>query len=764
MFKKPEKRASEEREPLFVSPDDDGGGGGSGGGGNGSGAGPAANGNSSASTPPPVRYRDVPADDAPQASDGGPFSPQFIDDPGHSIFDWGDGESSAGTGGGGDKEDAAGGAVRGDLFQADEFDSDSVGFAPVSLHDDDEEEEEGGDEEDGRDGDGRSDRIRRRANEVINQRVWDDAADDHDDDRIFVGGGWGRHGSQFSCCPRGCCSCCKSKPKYAPQLHEKKGRGRASLCGMVCAAAAFGALVFGSAYVGYEAGLPADGANETEEDAGDDDGPVPVHRVHTKGDEWLEWLKHEKQNFHMPHLNFTLHHKSNVHNAAFNDRAHFAPASQPELLRTSENVFQSCSERSLRTAPGRDACLSLCKGRYCCFEKDVAFGSCVAEEHSYCFAYAACENVIADFGMNNANAGGNAESSEEKPQENVLNALDVQLLSDACAKANIATLEGMRDCTAFCQHHLCCFDELEGEGCREDHPNECQSYEPCRILVEGPDGNAGVALGGEAVVPGGIAGDKDEAVIVDPDFDAQCLKSNLQQHWDFCKTACQKYDCCFRRAGSCYEERMRECDAYYICEEYYLDEQEVVGPQGTQVIEMVPKKEQVGEEPKQQQQQPASGIGNDAIELAVHAVCGTGQDSSAGDDSWVAACHALCANHLCCFSPMGTVGSCPDYTGCDAYQECAVLHGGADATAAFNEDVGGGDASTNEGSAAEKQGEVDAVAQNCTPKAKQDPWVAEACRKACASRSCCYADGPGNCASMNPDWCNEFAPCDVLYT
>ena len=79
-----------------------------------------------------------------------------------------------------------------------------------------------------------------------------------------------------------------------------------------------------------------------------------------------------------------------------------------------------------RTQAGHEACLSFCHGHYCCFERDPAFGSCVGELNSYCFAYAACENVLGDFEMNNValgRPGGDALEANNEP----LNAQDVAM-------------------------------------------------------------------------------------------------------------------------------------------------------------------------------------------------------------------------------------------------------------------------------------------------------------------------------------------------
>ena len=492
----------------------------------------------------PVKTTD---DDDDAAGDGGPTATLFQDDPQagvESIFDWGSGDDT-----GGSHKRVRDSKEKKRASDADEFDAErgEMEFSPVSLRDDDEES---------------GDAIRRKANTLINQRIHDDDSDD--DDRIFVGGGWGRHGAQFACCPKGlCASCCGDRrpPRYS--------RGRADRCAQFrasCALAAFLVLVLGAGFLGYEAGLPApdadggaNGDGAEREKAGS-----ALHFHGTRGEEWLEWIEREKDEIHLPRWNLTAHHRSNP---AFRKPV-FEPLAQSELLHLSENVFQSCSERSLRTSAGHDACLSFCHGHYCCFERDPAFGSCVGEEHSYCFAYAACENVLGDFEMNNVAHGLQAGDAPGRHEQ--LNALDVKLLEETCSEDNIATIEGRRDCTAFCKHNLCCFDEWEGESCRKDNVGHCEAYSSCVVLVDAPKDTGGGASESES--EGDSAGHSNENA-------------------------------------------------------------------------------------------------NAGIEIAVKAVCGLKDQ--------VAACNALCADHLCCFSADGTQGSCYNAYGedvCHAYEACQALN------------------------------------------------------------------------------------------
>jgi hypothetical protein len=617
---------------------------------------------------PSTRYRDNPSasSSAPPSrsrrkdDDTGPET-RYKDDPGASIFNWDDG---------GGKGDAVDGHAGGDAYHIDDndFDADDVGFSPVSLHDDD--DDEGG-------GNGRTvGGIRAKANELLKKRVFDNDEDydEDDDDRIFVGGGWGRHGSQLSWCPRGFCSRPKP-PAYSKGPPSTMGSSTIKITFLIMA---FLVAVIGCGYLGYEAGLPAD------DDADDADGNVTtggilIHsKPHTKGEEWLEassrWVVNEKEMIRdrRPHWNFPRNEKFN--------KGTFKPMSQVQLLKLSEDIFQSCSERSLRTTPGRNACLSLCHGHYCCFEKEAKYGGCVAARNSYCFAYAACEIVIGDFEMDNANhVPTNALPGEGGIHP--LNGIDEDLLADTCSVDNIVTLDGIRDCNAFCQHHLCCFSNLESENCLREHAGECQSYDACRTLVDGPK-------------------DATPEVVGEPGDGLAIVKNDDSD-----------------------------------------------GGGGAQ------------------EGQPSAEVKDDnsAIATTVQAVCGLGDKLPKGDDSWVVACHALCANYLCCFSIDGTQSNCRDSYGdltCDAYRGCAALFA--------EEEVPHWDTSYSgdEGSMPwedTEEGRFHEMEEACVPNARVDPVLSDRCRKVCDPRSCCWQDDPGNCASLNESWCGEYQPCSVLY-
>lgn len=597
---------------------------------------------------PQSGYRDVPTNEA--EGEG-------------SIFDWGESGTASNS-----SKSVGGGGTRGGV--ASDFDADAdVSFSPISLEDNDDD----GDSTD-------EDTTRLRSNNKLNQRVFDSTCYD-DDTRIFVGGGWGRHGSQNACpcASRVLCCLCNTKGPTS------SGRSRSPMCKLMVMVVAFVGSVIGFGYLGYEAGQPVlihDGSTAESGDSVSTD----MHH-HTKGEEWLEWVEHPKEHLHVPDIHWPHHIVSDKKNNGNNGRSsNFPPMSQTQLLKLSEHIFQSCSERSLLTIPGRDACIQACHGRYCCFEKDAEYGSCVTEPNSYCFAFAACENAIMDFAMSNVNT--KVEENERfNSHDGMLKSLDVKLLEATCDEGSIATLDGIRDCTAFCQHHLCCFSEDDTENCRDDHPGECQAYDSCKILVDRPD--APIPIGeGSIQSPG------------NNEFAGSVVIAN----------------------------------------------------------------------PPPSSSSAAQDVG--AIRTAVNAVCDV-NEVKAGDDSWVTACHALCANYLCCFSTIGTQSNCRDVYGnavCNAYSGCSVLHG--DESAVSNSIVLPSPPPPpkkyvpHRPEAQNPQifpDDVKEVNEVCTNRVQYDITLRDSCQRVCDSRKCCYTSGPGNCYMLDTEWCDEFQACQLLF-
>mmetsp|Transcript_20834 Transcript_20834/g.41424 ORF Transcript_20834/g.41424 Transcript_20834/m.41424 type:complete len:773 (+) Transcript_20834:141-2459(+) len=732
--------------------------------------------------PPPTSYRDDPSNSYRDN----------VEVP--SVFDWGDSSSSSGAalssaGGHGHKKSDN------NHNSSTSFDPDvEIPFTPISLHD---EEEDDDSEVSGsmalRPHNGLLSKVvsRRGGGHEYNPIGIGGGDDDEEQEgRLFVGGGWGRHGSSMdwcSCQRRFCCS-------------RGGNSGGSMLCSSTgCFLVIFLALTFLCGYLGYEAGLPVTldtTINDTATSLPLEDGTDGFATTHTitHGDLWLEWIKKEKdEHLHLPHLhlNFTKRHAPIIFTDDNNQlQRSFPPMTQADLLEHSENLFQSCSERSIATQVGREACLSLCHGHYCCFEKDVEFGSCVATPNSYCFVYAACENVIMDFGFTNINLeDGSTKVKNEGGSVDVdgLNREDLELLDASCSKENVATLDGIRDCNAFCQHHLCCFSSDEGENCQGDHVEECEAYESCRIIAEGPEGeeSGGGSGGSGSNVSGGggsitVTPNQVEKAVFDACYFGNDESKVTPRLVSECHSICSSRYCCFESQtmfsncrGTVGDD---ECELYSLCEQMINERGEEV----KNFIELDEKEFDTGDSSSSNNgvdsgtsYRPGSNggfIDESEFEATVNEVkAACAHDESVGD-SWVAGCHAMCADYLCCFSTDGTGSNCKDVHGddvCEAYSGCKVLYSSSSASKlTFDSQQPQQQQQQQQQqqmSAQDKeQVQIDEMTETCVPKIRRDVDLRERCRNVCASRDCCWKDGPGNCYQMNTDWCEEFSLCEIL--
>jgi len=295
-----------------------------------------------------------------------------------------------------------------------------------------------------------------------------------------------------------------------------------------------------------------------------------------------------------------------------------------------------------------------------------------------CDEYYICEEFYADDGVaygissNRPNAVFVTEKKEKKNHNSYAATVVVSRgFQKDCLDSNL--YQNWDICRGHCNPYECCF-RAQG-SCYAEQKLECDEYYICEEFyaddgVEDADATAALDFS---------RGDNQQ---VSPLFNDDCMQDNLYANWDVCKNHCTNYKCCFdsEEGGSCYDDRMMECEAYFICKEFSADEDEGVGTTQEQWERENPQEtlsNQATVAPKSQgvNDHTSAGVNAD-LKNAVHAVCNPG-DGNSGESMILTACQALCSNYLCCFSH-GTA-NCRNAVGgdvCDAYQECSVLQKG----------------------------------------------------------------------------------------
>ena len=214
-----------------------------------------------------------------------------------------------------------------------------------------------------------------------------------------------------------------------------------------------------------------------------------------------------------------------------------------------ENV---CSENSLKTIDGLQACHSKCQTHLCCFTTDSqrAGQNCSGLIPAGCRAYEPCKRLVVPPGIEPAMSPTISLTPEEIEKR----------VYDACYFGDDPTRvtgELVTKCHGVCAQRFCCFsDYLLQSSCRATvGDDECELYSLCEQLVT-DDG---------VEVSNAIELKENESDV------AHLCTSKVDEDTDLyeaCKELCiEKRECCFERPGySCYEVEKEWCDEYAACE------------------------------------------------------------------------------------------------------------------------------------------------------------------------------------------------------
>lgn len=259
-------------------------------------------------------------------------------------------------------------------------------------------------------------------------------------------------------------------------------------------------------------------------------------------------------------------------------------------------------------------------------------------------------------------------------------------------------------------------------------------------------------------------------------FLVQCYfgsdESKVTQHLvEQCHNMCSSRYCCFESqtiVSSCRDTvGDEECELYSLCEQMINDRGEEV-KNFIELDQLEFGDDDSGSSSSSSSNSPGTSyrpgsngvfIDEGEFEATVNEVMAVCTTDLSDDDSWVAECHDMCADYLCCFATDGTVSNCKDVHGedvCEAYYGCKVLQSSSSEpdspiTSEQQQVIG-----------QDEQVKIDEVNEVCVPKIRRDAGLRARCEKVCASRDCCWQSGPGNCYVMNTEWCDEYAMCEIL--
>lgn len=193
--------------------------------------------------------------------------------------------------------------------------------------------------------------------------------------------------------------------------------------------------------------------------------------------------------------------------------------------------------------------------------------------------------------MNDAEAGGDASTSKNAPTINNVsgptsnsasgtsNSHDTeQSFKALCSQSNLQ--QNWDTCKSHCSRYGCCFSREN--SCYQKNTLECDEYYICEEFYsdeeEEYDARTSVVDKNDPAINSGLASNSGSSISnankIEHAFKDLCSESNLLQNWDTCEDHCFQFECCFTSENSCYQQKKLECDEYYICEEFFIADEE----------------------------------------------------------------------------------------------------------------------------------------------------------------------------------------------
>lgn len=161
---------------------------------------------------------------------------------------------------------------------------------------------------------------------------------------------------------------------------------------------------------------------------------------------------------------------------------HILAHEMPGEEAAAEAVDDACADDVINSKEGRDACLSVCAQRSCCFDEGP--GGCYVTDKNWCDEYILCRGIVPPVptsvvgGDNDDNAG-----KDDDDKENYDSGVSSEIGS-ICAESKLKSKAGLSICHTVCDPQFCCFDAKENANCYNDDPDLCDQYEGCLKLYD----------------------------------------------------------------------------------------------------------------------------------------------------------------------------------------------------------------------------------------------------------------------------------------
>mmetsp|Transcript_14685 Transcript_14685/g.16798 ORF Transcript_14685/g.16798 Transcript_14685/m.16798 type:complete len:736 (-) Transcript_14685:235-2442(-) len=404
-----------------------------------------------------------------------------------------------------------------------------------------------------------------------------------------------------------------------------------------------------------------------------------------------------------------------------------------------------CAPMNLHSDRGYQICLELCQPAQCCELAPDNEGSCVEGHRHKCELYrASCKHLdYHNVTISELVSSGDHEIMFSIPYE----------VEKACNPTQISTIVGVKKCFDVCQHHLCCFDEIEAAACTNINPNECDLYTACQVLV---DVSASKEAPSETCTEGVIEAmgttkcldscSRGYCCLFDERYESSCATDDICSNF---YKPCQmlapktppeedpnlvkrvKKDCTENsmQDNAVVKECQKDCAQRPCCTQTgagncdFSDREYCTEVSGCHLLN---KKK---EESETQLNSSAKRVASALLEKN----CAT---DSLLTLSGFHDCYDKCFYHSCCFAKYPGL-RCEYDIECSEYSPCAQLFSRNDST-------------------------IEAV---CAPSSIETSTGLSKCREQCSGRLCCFQDPnlPSSCMNiLGKEECDQYKECSIL--
>ena len=419
-----------------------------------------------------------------------------------------------------------------------------------------------------------------------------------------------------------------------------------------------------------------------------------------------------------------------------------------KIEKASSTIDEACSNGNIKTLKGFLQCTKECMQGSCCFTSNDD-DNCAEENKDVCSGYSTCNNIhykpqlqpdLFISTTSNIDDASNAQTTTEMELSSQVaqeehHSISISL-DDACKTNNNIKL-----CQDMCQVSSCCFTS---NGCTNDSNIDCIDYQPCLILHQQQDNNAGVT----SSTTNSMQSDNEEITI------SKACSSTNSNDLTLCKDMCLGANCCFDNSSDeCKSFDTNMCSYFQPCSIVY-----------------------------------ENNINNNNNDKLLSDICSLSNISTSREGKEL--CEKKCYLASCCFEDSIELNCKKDNEEfCNDFKSCSILydtfhHNNVDSSTSTIAMVPKPDANLNTNisppSNTINQQTISSQSIPITTKISTKDYIdnvcalpsfnmnndqQKLCQETCNHAKCCFDTNPlTTCSIIDEEFCYDYSSCSIVFT